>query len=106
MLKKLENLPGHVAGLVAMADVDKDDYQKILIPELERPDKQHGHIHFILVLETSVKNFSAGAWMEDAWMGLKHYRGWRKVAIVTDESAVETFTDKFSAFLPGAIKRF
>ena len=106
MLKKIEDIPDYVVGFVATGNVDKNDYDNILVPELERLDKQHGHIHFLLVLETSVKNFSFGAWMEDAWMGLKHYRGLRKVAIVTDESGVETFTNKFSAFLPGKSKGF
>jgi hypothetical protein len=106
MLKKIEDIPAHVAGFVATGHVDKNDYDTILIPELERLDKEHGHIHFLMILETPVKNFSSGAWLQDAWMGLKHFRGWKKVAIVTDESGVETFTNKFSAFIPGKTKGF
>ena len=45
----------------------------------------------LMLLETPVKNFRVGAWLEDAWMGLKHFRGWRKIAIVTDERAVEPY---------------
>ena len=39
-------------------------------------------------------------------MGLKHFRGWKKIAIVTDERAVETFTNKFSFAIPGEAKGF
>jgi hypothetical protein len=78
MLVKLQDLPGYVAAFKATGRVNKDDYDNVLIPELERVDKEHGHIHFLLLLETSVKNFSAGAWLQDIWMGIKHFRGWKK----------------------------
>lgn len=106
MLKKITDVPDYVAGFVATGEITKDDYDAVLVPELDRVDKQHGHIHYLLVLETPVKNFSAGAWLQDAWVGLKHYRGWKKIAVVTDEKAVETFTDKFSAFIPGKTKGY
>ncbi len=106
MLTKIEDVPAYVAGFRATGDVDKNDYDNILVPELERLDKQHGHLHLLMVLETPVKNFTIGAWLQDAWMGLKHFRGWKKIAIVTDESAIESFTDKFGHFIPGETKGF
>lgn len=106
MLKKMNDVPDYVAGFVATGEITKDDYDTVLVPELDRVDKQHGHIHYLLVLETPVKNFSVGAWLQDAWVGLKHYRGWKKIAVVTDEKGVETFTDKFSAIIPGKAKGY
>ncbi|MEP6683549.1 MAG: STAS/SEC14 domain-containing protein [Parafilimonas sp.] len=106
MLKKLEDVPSYVAGFVATGEVNKDDYSTVLVPELERLDKQHGHIHLLMILETPVKNFSIGAWLLDAWMGLKHFRGLKKVAIVTDETGVETFTNKISALIHGETRGF
>jgi len=106
MLTKIEDVPDYVAAFKATGKVDKRDYNDLLVPELERKDKEHGHLHMLMVLETPVKNFTLGAWMEDAWMGLKHFKGWRKIAIVTDEKAVGTFTDKFSFVIPGKAKGF
>lgn len=106
MLEKITDIPSYVAGFRAVGEVTKSDYDTVLVPEIERVDKQHGHIHFLMVLETPVKDFSIGAWMQDAWQGLKHYRGWKKVAIVTDEKSVEKFTDVFSAIIPGKAKGF
>ena len=106
MLTKIENVPSHVAAFKATGKVDKHDYDNILVPELEQKDKEHGHLHMLMLLETPVKNFTLGAWMEDAWMGLKHFKGWRKIAIVTDERAVGAFTDKFSFLIPGEAKGF
>lgn len=106
MLQILQNIPSHVAAFKATGEVTKDDYERVLVPEIERVDKQHGHIHFMMVMETSAKNFSFGAWLQDAMEGLKHYRGWKKVAIVTDEKGIEKFTNIFSALIPGSSKGF
>ena len=106
MLIKIEDVPSHVAAFKATGKVDKHDYDNLLVPELELKDKEHGHLHMLMLLETPVKNFTLGAWLEDAWMGLKHFRGWRKIAIVTEENAVETFTNKFSFVIPGKAKGF
>ncbi|MEO7524477.1 MAG: STAS/SEC14 domain-containing protein [Ferruginibacter sp.] len=106
MLTKIEDVPSHVAAFKATGKVDKHDYDNILIPELNQKDKEHGHLHMLMLLETPVKNFTLGAWMEDAWMGLRHFRGWRKIAIVTNEIAVEKFTNKFSFVIPGKARGF
>ena len=106
MLKKMEEMPSYVAAFEATGEVDKQEYETILIPEIERVDKEHGHIHFLMVLKTSVKNFSLSAWLQDAVQALKHYRGWKKIALVTDESAIQKITGAFSAIMPGATKGF
>ena len=106
MLTKMNDVPANVAGFIATGSIDKNDYEKVLIPELERIDKAHGHLHYLMVLETPFKNFSIGAWMQDAWVGLKHFRGWKKIAIVSDESAVENITDKFDWVVPGKSRGF
>ena len=106
MLTKITDVPDYVAAFKATGEIDKDDYKNVLMPEIERIDKAHGHIHFLYVLETPVKNFSVGAWIEDAWTGLKHFRGWKKIAIVTDEHAVEAITDKIGVMIPGETRGF
>ena len=106
MLTKLGDVPSHVAAFTATGEVTKEDYDNVLVPELERIDQQHGHIHYLMIMETPVKNFSLGAWMQDILQGLKHFRGWKKIAIVTDEKGVEKFSDLFTSFIPGETKGF
>jgi hypothetical protein len=106
MLTRLDGMPAHVAAFKATGEVTKEDYEKVLVPEIERVGKQHGHIHFMMEMETPAKSFSLGAWFQDAWEGLKHYRGWKKIAIVTDEKGIEKITNFFSAIIPGSSKGF
>ncbi len=106
MLTKIEDVPDYVVAFKATGEVNKDAYEKILIPAIDQADKIHGHIHLLFVLETPVRNFSMGAWLQDVWTGLKHYRGWKRVAIVSGERAVQIFTNDFTFFIPGKTKGF
>ena len=106
MIEVLNGIPDYVAGFKATGKVTKEDYTNIVIPEIESILKQHGHIHFLLVLNTDVGNFTAGAWMNDALVGLKHLSKWKKMAIVSDQKGVEKVTDIISPIMPGESKGF
>ncbi len=106
MITKMINIPDHVAGFTAIGEVTKDDYTQVVNPEIERVLSQHGHIHFLLELQTGTGNFTAGAWMSDALIGLKHLTKWKKMAIVSDQKAVEKITDIISPIMPGETKGF
>ena len=95
-----------MAGFTASGKVTKEDYETVVIPEVDKIVKQHGHIHFLLVLNTDVSNFSPGAWMKDPLVGVKHLSKWKKMAIVSDQKGVEKITDIISPVVPGESKGF
>jgi len=101
MLRFINDLPDHVVGILATGEVDKGDYERVLIPHMEELVKRQGEINYLLVLETDVRNFTAAAWWEDFKLGLKNFTKWKKVAIVTDQASVEWFSDAASHFIPG-----
>lgn len=106
MLILIPNLPDHVFGVKAVGEVTAEDLKSVLLPGLEVIKAKYGEIHYMLVLETKVENFTAGAWFQDMVAGLKHLTAWKKMAIVTDQKAVEKFTDAFSYVTPGEAKGF
>lgn len=106
MLTPIENLPDHVYGVRASGEVTKDDIQQVLLPGLQRLTDKYHEIYYLLQLDTDVKNFTAGAWVQDLIAGIKHLSEWKKMAIVTDQTAVEKFTDLFSYISPGEAKGF
>ncbi|MDQ7948754.1 MAG: STAS/SEC14 domain-containing protein [Pedobacter sp.] len=106
MLKPIENLPPYVFGVKASGEVTADDLKNVLLPGLEDLAKNYNEIYYLLVLETKVENFTAGAWLQDAKAGVKHLTQWKKMAIVSDQKAVENFTDAFSYISPGEAKGF
>ena len=72
MLKIIDNLPEYVFGLRATGDVSGDEIKNVLVPGLESLSAKFGEIYYILVLETKVENFSAGAWIRDMITSIKH----------------------------------
>ena len=60
----------------------------------------------LLVLDTDIKNFTAGAWLQDALLGLKHLGKWNRAAIVTDSEDIISFTNGFSYVVPGEFHGF
>lgn len=106
MLELIKNLPKNVAGVRATGNVTKEDVESVLIPALDQLVAETDKIHYLLVLDTEVKNWDIGAWLSDVKVGLKHFTKWTKIAVVTDETGVEKFTDVFSAFVPGSARGF
>lgn len=106
MLRYIKDLPDHVIGIHAAGEVSKDDYEKVLIPRIEELVERQGEINYLLILETDIGNFTAGAWWDDFKLGLKHFSKWNKIAIVTDQKLVEWFSDAFRLFIPGKSRGF
>ncbi len=102
----MTDVPAHVVGVRAVGKVNENEYESILLPALEKGLKQYGKLNYIMVLETSVGNFSPGAWLEDVKAGLKYYTKWNKVAIVTDQKFFEKITNFVSVLIPGQARGF
>ena len=106
MIEIITGLPAHVGAFRATGKVTKDDYKKILMPEVDSIAKKFHKISFLLLLQTDVSNYSIGAWIDDLFVGIKHITHWHKVAIVSNQGAVKKITDFFGHLVPGEYKGF
>lgn len=96
----------NIVAFRALAEVTKDDFLTAVVPAVEHLVKQTNEINFLLVFDTDIQNFTAGAWLQDALLGLKHFGKWKRAAIVTDSEEIITFTNGFSFLVPGEFKGF
>jgi hypothetical protein len=106
MLQFINDLEPHVVGVHAIGEVTKDDLEKVLLPRIDELAARQGEINYLLVLETDVQNWTAGAWWNDIKLGLKNFTKWNKIAVVSDQKGVQWFTDAFRLFVPGKSKGF
>jgi stage II sporulation SpoAA-like protein len=106
MIQIIQDIPQNVAAFRASGEVTKNDYQNVLMPEVDRLVKERDELNFLLQLDTDVENFTAGAWMQDALVGLKNITKWHRAAIVTDSERVISVTNAFSYLVPGEFKGF
>jgi hypothetical protein len=106
MIQHLQNLPQNIVGFKATGEITEEDFSETVLPKVETLIDKTDKLNYLLVLETSVKNFTVGAWMKDAMMGIKHLTKWNRAAIVSDVEAVRNFTNFFSYLMPGEFKGF
>ncbi|MFC4210578.1 STAS/SEC14 domain-containing protein [Pedobacter lithocola] len=106
MLTEITGLPDNIFGVRATGIVDANDIKNVLLPGLQRTADRFGEIRYLLVLDTEVKNFTAGAWIQDAKAGLENFTKWEKIAVVSNEKSVEWFTDIFTFATTGSSKGF
>lgn len=106
MIGILPGIPPNVAGFKASGEVTREDYENVVFPEIRRHVERYGHLNFVFYVDTPLKNFSAGAWIRDIWLGLKELARWHKVAIISDVENIRRFTDTVSRLLPGEYKGF
>jgi hypothetical protein len=106
MLQFIKDLEPHVVGIHAIGEVTKEDIENVLILRIDELAKRQGEINYLLVLETDVQNWTAGAWWNDIKVGLKNFTKWNKIAVVSDQKAVEWFSNAFKFFIPGKSKGF
>lgn len=106
MLQFIKDLEPHVVGIHAIGEVTKEDMEKVLLPRIDELVARQGEINYLLVLETDVQNWTAGAWWDDIKMGLKNFTKWNKIAVVSDQKGVQWFTNAFTYFVPGKSKGF
>lgn len=106
MLTKITQLPAHILGIKATGQVTKQEVDEVLIPGLDDLVQRTDAIYYLLLLDTDVANWDAGAWLSDAIAGIKHLTKWTKIAVVTDQEGVQKFTDVFSKLSPGEARGY
>ena len=106
MIIQIENLPSNIVGFKATGEITEIDFTETVMPKVKALIDKTDKLNYLFVLETSVKNFTIGAWMKDAIMGIKHLTKWNRAAIVSDIEAIRIFTNFFSYLMPGEFKGF
>lgn len=106
MITILNDAPENVAAFNATGEVTKEDFENLVIPYVKNKVEQFDELNYLLYLDTDLSNFTMGAWLQDALLGIKNITKWNRAAIVTDEEGVQNFTEIFSVLMPGEFKSF
>ena len=95
MIELIRELPENVLAAKAVGKVTAEDYETVLIPEVETRLKDHNKLSLLYVLGDEFAGFEAGAMWEDTKVGLMHLTAWERIAVVSD-----------SQWVRGAVKAF
>ncbi|HEY5463886.1 MAG TPA: STAS/SEC14 domain-containing protein [Hanamia sp.] len=106
MIEIIPGLPPNVAAFYANGKITGQDYDQIINPLVKKIYIDFVKINYLLVINTSLSDYSLGAWMKDAILGFVYFTEWKKIGIVSSKRSIINFTDIFGKFLPGSTKGF
>jgi SpoIIAA-like len=106
MIRLLSDMPPGVLGLEAVDDVEREDYEKVIVPAVEAAIAQHGKVRLVYVLGHEFDEYEGEAVWEDIKLGVRHSTSFERMAIVTDARWAGPATKVFSVLWPGKARAF
>ena len=106
MIRLLRDMPPGVLGFEAVDDVEKEDYENVLVPAIEAAIAAHGKVRLVYVLGPEFDEYEGEAVWEDAKLGAHHPASFERIAIVTDARWAGPAVNVFSVLWPGHARAF
>jgi hypothetical protein len=106
MIRLLGHMPAGVLGLEAVDDVEKEDYQNVVVPAIEAAVAEHGKVRLVYVLGPEFDDYEGEAVWEDLKLGARHPTAFERMAVVTDARWAGPAVKMLSLLWPGQARAF
>lgn len=106
MIRLLSDMPAGVLGLEAVDDVEKEDYENVIVPAVKAAIAEHGKVRLVYVLGRDFDDYEGDAVWEDLKLGAQHPASFERMAIVTDARWAGPGVKVFSVLWPGQARAF
>jgi SpoIIAA-like len=109
MVERLHDMPPGTVGFRAKGEIEREDYDEVLGPELRQALENGGGLRTLYIIE-DLDEIEPGALWADAKLGfdvgVKHREAWVRSAIVTDITWMARATKVFAWMIPGEARVF
>jgi SpoIIAA-like len=106
MIEPIMGFPERVLAFACKGHVTRGDYEKVLIPAVEKSLKRPGKLRLYYQIDADFAGIEAGAVWEDFKVGMEHLVRWERIAVVTDVDWIRHTIRAFSFVIPGTVKIF
>lgn len=106
MIEQITDLPAGVLGFRARGQVTAADYENVLVPDVEAAFALKKKLRMLYHAGEDFTGFDAGAMWDDAKLGIRHFSGWERVALVTDVSWLRAAAKAMGFAVPGEFRLF
>jgi hypothetical protein len=106
MLERVTDIPRGIVGVKAVGKLTRDDYERVLVPLIDRAQREGRRIRFLYQVGPEFEGFTLGAAWEDAKLGLRPLRTFAACAVLTDRDWVRECVRVASFFLPCPVQAF
>jgi hypothetical protein len=109
MIERIADMPPGTLGFRVAGEVEREDYDEVLVPELRKALEAGGGLRTLYVIE-DLDEIEPGALWADAKLGfdlgVRHHKEWVRSAIVTDIDWMARATRLFAWMIPGEARVF
>jgi hypothetical protein len=108
VIELLTDMPPGTIGFRVSGDVEREDYDNVLTPELNRA-LEAGPLRTLYVIETLEEMEPAALWADAKLgfdLGIRHRGEWIRSAIVTDIGWLAQAAQLFAGMIPGEARVF
>jgi SpoIIAA-like len=109
MIERLKHMPPGTIGFRARGEIEREDYDEVLVPELRRAVEAGDGLRTLYVIE-DLEEIEPGALWADSKLGfdlgVRHHKAWVRSAIVTDLEWLARATRLFMWMIPGEARLF
>jgi hypothetical protein len=106
MIRLISDMPAGVLGFEAVDDVEKEDYENVIVPVINKAIAEHGKVRLVYVLGPEFDDYEGGAVWEDLKLGVRHPASFERMAIVTNARWAGPAVKVFSVLWPGQARVF
>ncbi len=106
MIEVIEGLPEGTLGFVLTGVVAGEDYETVLVPALERAIEEHERVKLLMLFAESFEGYSPAAAWEDTLAGLRHWRGFERIAVVSGVAWLRSAVAALAPLMPCPVSQF
>lgn len=100
MIAQIVGLPPGTLGFRAHGQVSREDYENVIVPDVEAAFALNRKLRMLYVTADDFTGFDPGAMWDDAKLGMRHFSGWDRIALVTDVTWLRVTATAFGFAIP------
>jgi hypothetical protein len=106
MIEEIAGLPEGTLGFKISGDVTGGDYDSVLTPAIDKAIEKFDRIRLLAQVGPDFKGYSLDAIWDDTKLGLRHWNGFERVAVVTDVGWIQIGVKAMAFMMPCPVQLF
>ncbi len=106
MIEIIQGLPIGTVGFTFIGEIKGFDYDNVLVPEIDQAIHQYDQIKALLIFGSEFKGYTLEAAWDDTSLGLRHWDGFERIAVVTDVPWLRQSIRAIGVLLPYPVRLF
>ncbi|EDY39259.1 conserved hypothetical protein [Cyanobium sp. PCC 7001] len=106
MIETIEGLPAGTVGFRLHGRIHGEDYDQVLVPALEQAIAEYDRIKAMLCFDADFEGYDLAAAWDDTLLGLRHWQGFERIAVVSDVAWLRTAIRAIGALMPCPVQLF